>query len=156
MGDKSIKHFAATTTNGCLRILHCRFGILSFHDGKASSRRISQSKPARSRPALFYGKHEDDGLLCRSGRYLAEKLEAYRDGDDLVVLALPRGGLPVAYEVATRLHWPLDVFIVRKLGVPGWEELAMGAIASGGARVVAAPLFSSTTDSPPVRSCGPR
>jgi predicted phosphoribosyltransferase len=71
-----------------------------------------------------------------AGRYLAEKLEAYRHRDDVVVLALPRGGVPVAYEVATRLHVPLDVFIVRKLGIPGWEELAMGAIASGGVRVV--------------------
>src|ERR671936_1637874 len=73
---------------------------------------------------------------AEAGHYLAEKLQAYRDRDDVVVLALPRGGVPVAYEVATRLHLPLDVFIVRKLGIPGWEELAMGAIASGGIRVV--------------------
>ena len=73
---------------------------------------------------------------AEAGLYLAEKLQAYRDRDDVVVLALPRGGVPVAYEVATRLHLPLDVFIVRKLGIPGWEELAMGAIASGGSRVV--------------------
>ncbi len=71
-----------------------------------------------------------------AGRQLAEKLTAYRDRDDVVVLGLPRGGVPVAYEVAMRLHLPLDVFIVRKLGVPGDEELAMGAIASGGIRVV--------------------
>jgi putative phosphoribosyl transferase len=73
---------------------------------------------------------------AEAGYYLAGKLQAYRDRGDVVVLALPRGGVPVAYEVATRLHLPLDVFIVRKLGIPGWEELAMGAIASGGARVV--------------------
>ena len=73
---------------------------------------------------------------AEAGYHLAEKLQAYRDLDDVVVLALPRGGVPVAYEVATRLRLPLDVFIVRKLGIPGWEELAMGAIASGGARVV--------------------
>ena len=73
---------------------------------------------------------------AEAGHYLAEKLAAYRDRHDIVVLALPRGGVPVAYEVATRLHLPLDVFIVRKLGIPGWEELAMGAIASGGIRVV--------------------
>jgi putative phosphoribosyl transferase len=73
---------------------------------------------------------------AEAGYYLAENLQGYRDRDEVVVLALPRGGVPVAYEVATRLHLPLDVFIVRKLGIPGWEELAMGAIASGGARVV--------------------
>src|SRR6202007_3062982 len=67
---------------------------------------------------------------------LAEKLEEYRNRNDVVVLGLPRGGVPVAYEVAKRLHAPLDVFIVRKLGVPGFEELAAGAIASGGVRVL--------------------
>ncbi|MBX6326141.1 MAG: phosphoribosyltransferase, partial [Chthoniobacterales bacterium] len=56
--------------------------------------------------------------------------------DDVIVLGLPRGGVPVAYEVAKRLHAPLDVFLVRKLGVPGFEELAAGAIASGGVRVL--------------------
>ena len=71
-----------------------------------------------------------------AGHYLAEKLQAHRNRHDVVVLALPRGGVPIAYEVATRLHLPLDVFIVRKLGIPGWEELAMGAIASGGGHVV--------------------
>ena len=67
---------------------------------------------------------------------LAEKLEKYGNRDDVVVLGLPRGGVPVAYEVAKRLRAPLDVFIVRKLGVPGFEELAAGAIASGGVRVL--------------------
>src|SRR5438067_11822511 len=71
-----------------------------------------------------------------AGRLLAEKLVQYADRDDVIVLGLPRGGVPVAYEVAKRLHAPLDVFIVRKLGVPGFEELAAGAIASGGARVL--------------------
>jgi predicted phosphoribosyltransferase len=71
-----------------------------------------------------------------AGRLLAEKLEKYRDRDDVIVLGLPRGGVPVANEVAKRLHAPLDVFIVRKLGVPGFEELAAGAIASGGVRVL--------------------
>src|SRR5437762_6483101 len=71
-----------------------------------------------------------------AGRNLAEKLDAYAGRDDVTVLALPRGGVPVAYEVAQRLHAPLDVFIVRKLGVPEHPELAMGAIASGGVRVV--------------------
>ena len=71
-----------------------------------------------------------------AGRLLAKKLDAYANRYDVIVLALPRGGVPVAYEVAKALHAPLDVFLVRKLGVPGHEELAMGAIASGGVRVL--------------------
>jgi predicted phosphoribosyltransferase len=70
-----------------------------------------------------------------AGRFLAEKLK-HLAGEDVVVLALPRGGVPVAYEVARELHAPLDVFVVRKLGVPIYEELAMGALASGGVRVL--------------------
>lgn len=71
-----------------------------------------------------------------AGRALAKKLMAYADRSDVQVLALPRGGVPVAFEVAKALHAPLDVFLVRKLGVPGNEELAMGAIAPGGVRVL--------------------
>jgi putative phosphoribosyl transferase len=71
-----------------------------------------------------------------AGRFLAEKLSAYAGRDDVVVLGLPRGGVPVAAEVARALEAPLDLFVVRKLGVPGHEELAMGAIASGGVRVL--------------------
>jgi putative phosphoribosyl transferase len=71
-----------------------------------------------------------------AGRLLAGALERYKGRPDVLVLALPRGGVPVAYEVATALNAPLDVFIVRKLGVPGHEELAMGAIASGGIRTL--------------------
>ncbi len=71
-----------------------------------------------------------------AGRVLAEALREYAGRPDVVVLALPRGGVPVAYEVASRLGAPLDVFVVRKLGVPGHEEFAMGAIASGGAIVL--------------------
>lgn len=71
-----------------------------------------------------------------AGRRLAEKLAAYANRSDVVVLALPRGGVPVAYEVAHALPAPLDVFVVRKLGVPGYEELAMGAVATGGVRVL--------------------
>src|SRR5438874_7674332 len=71
-----------------------------------------------------------------AGRRLAAKLRRYMGRDDVVVLALPRGGVPVGYEVARALGAPLDVFGVRKLGVPGHEELAMGAIASGGVRVL--------------------
>src|SRR5438874_5317636 len=73
---------------------------------------------------------------AEAGRLLAEKLEKYADRDDVIVLGLPRGGVPVAYEVAKSLRVPLDVFIVRKLGMPGFEELAAGAIASGGVRVL--------------------
>jgi len=71
-----------------------------------------------------------------AGRVLAQELTAYAGRPDVVVLALPRGGVPVAYEVARALGAPLDVFLVRKLGVPGHEELAMGAVATGGVRVL--------------------
>jgi len=71
-----------------------------------------------------------------AGELLAEKLGQYRDRDDVVVLALPRGWVPVAREVSHALGVPFDVYVVRKLGVPGHEELAMGAIASGGVRQV--------------------
>lgn len=71
-----------------------------------------------------------------AGRYLASRLGHYAHRPDVVVLGLPRGGVPVAYEVARALDAPLDVFIVRKLGVPGHEELAMGAIATGAVRVL--------------------
>lgn len=71
-----------------------------------------------------------------AGQILAESLDAYKNRPDVVVLALPRGGVPVAFEVARALNAPLDIFLVRKLGVPGHEELAMGAIASGGVRTI--------------------
>jgi predicted phosphoribosyltransferase len=71
-----------------------------------------------------------------AGRELSQKLLTYSDRSDVTVLALPRGGVPVAYEVAHRLKTPLDVWIVRKLGLPGQEELAIGAIASGGIRIL--------------------
>ena len=84
----------------------------------------------RFRPtALFHDRHD-------AGRALAQKLSNYTGRDDVIILALPRGGVPVGYEVARALGAPLDVFIVRKLGVPGHEELAMGAIATGGVRVL--------------------
>ena len=73
---------------------------------------------------------------CEAGRILAGLLTKYANRHDVLVLALPRGGVPVAFEVAYALRAPLDVFIVRKLGVPGHDELAMGAIATGGVRVV--------------------
>jgi putative phosphoribosyl transferase len=71
-----------------------------------------------------------------AGQLLAQKLSHYRDLSEVVVLALPRGGVPVAFEVAKLLRAPLDVFLVRKLGLPGHEELAMGALASGNVRVL--------------------
>jgi len=80
-------------------------------------------------PTLYHDRVE-------AGRVLARKLGQYADRPDVLVLALPRGGVPVAYEVARALGAPLDVFLVRKLGVPGHEELAMGAIATGGVRVL--------------------
>jgi putative phosphoribosyl transferase len=73
---------------------------------------------------------------AEAGRQLAARLTDYVNRPDVLVLALPRGGVPVANEVARALRAPLDVFLVRKLGVPGHEELAMGAIASGGIRVI--------------------
>ena len=71
-----------------------------------------------------------------AGRRLASALNHYAGRSDLLLLGLARGGVPVAYEVATALHAPLDVMLVRKLGVPGHEEFAMGAVASGGIRVI--------------------
>ena len=73
---------------------------------------------------------------AEAGRKLAERLAHYSNRSDVLILALPRGGVPVAFEVAEALKAPLDVLVVRKLGTPGQEELAMGAIASGGVRVL--------------------
>src|SRR5258708_4372089 len=78
---------------------------------------------------LFADRHE-------AGIELASRLRTYRGRSDLVVLALPRGGVPVAFEIAEALDAPLDIFVVRKLGMPGHPEFAMGAIASGGVRVL--------------------
>jgi putative phosphoribosyl transferase len=84
---------------------------------------------------------EGDGTMIyqnrsEAGKHLATKLANFANRDDVLVLALPRGGVPVAYEVASELRAPLDIFLVRKLGVPGHEELAMGAISTGGIRVL--------------------
>jgi predicted phosphoribosyltransferase len=78
-----------------------------------------------------------------AGRQLAARLKDYAGRPDVVVLALPRGGVPVGFEVAQALGAPLDVFLVRKLGVPGHEELAMGALASGGTRVLNADVVDT-------------
>lgn len=84
---------------------------------------------AKQNNRLYADRHD-------AGRCLARKLAHFADRNDVVVLALPRGGVPVAYEVARKLNAPLDIFLVRKLGAPIYEELAMGAIASGGVRVL--------------------
>jgi putative phosphoribosyl transferase len=78
-----------------------------------------------------------------AGRQLAELLAQYVDDPSVVVLALPRGGVPIGFEIARRLHAPLDVYVVRKLGVPGHEELAMGALASDGTCVLDDELIAS-------------
>jgi predicted phosphoribosyltransferase len=78
---------------------------------------------------LFWDRHD-------AGRQLAQRLKAYAACPEAIVLALPRGGVPVGYEVARSLGAPLEAFIVRKLGVPGHRELAMGALAAGGVRVL--------------------
>jgi putative phosphoribosyl transferase len=79
-----------------------------------------------------------------AGRELAKRLEAYADQPKVLVLGIPRGGVPVAFQVAVKLHAPLDVFIVRKLGTPGQEELAFGAIASGGIRFLDREIIDAT------------
>jgi predicted phosphoribosyltransferase len=89
----------------------------------------SSPEDAAAMPIRFRDRRE-------AGRLLADRLRGHEHDHDLIVLGLPRGGVPVAFEVARALHAPLDVFVVRKLGVPGHAEYAMGAIASGGARVI--------------------
>src|ERR1700692_1514846 len=86
-------------------------------------------QPVLVKPGLFRDRRE-------AGRLLAGKLTAYAHRPDVLVLALPRGGVPVAFELARAFGAPLDVFLVRKLGVPGYEELAMAAVATGGVRVL--------------------
>ena len=90
----------------------------------------------RTRDATFRDRRE-------AGRALAEELASYRGKDNVLVLGLARGGVPVAWEIAAALHAALDVFLVRKLGVPHWSELAMGALASGGGVVMNDNVVSS-------------
>jgi putative phosphoribosyl transferase len=92
-------------------------------------RRIKNMQRINERERLFINRRD-------AGRYLAERLNRYANKQDVIVLALPRGGVPVAYEIAQKLNAPLDIFLVRKLGAPLYEELAMGAIATGGIRVL--------------------
>src|SRR5688572_5815661 len=91
---------------------------------------IQQARPFRNR--------------AEAGQVLARELSGYVRRPGVVVLALPRGGVPVGFEVARALHAPLDVFLVRKLGLPGHEELAMGAIASGGVRFMNEDVLTAT------------
>ncbi len=99
--------------------------------------RAAQPAGESEHPMAWYvGEQRRFRDRAEAGRQLAALLSGYAHRPDLLVLALPRGGVPVAYEVARALDAPLDVFLVRKLGVPGHEELAMGAIASGGVRVL--------------------
>jgi putative phosphoribosyl transferase len=99
---------------------------------------LSKGRNRRRKAAVTFEQSAERPFANRAeaGRKLATKLMAYANSPNLLVLALPRGGVPIAYEIARALHAPLDIFLVRKLGVPGNEELAMGAIASGGVRVL--------------------
>ena len=99
-------------------------------EGIAIALQGCMSMPAFWRDRVRYADRRE------AGRLLAARLRDYAERDDVIVLGLPRGGIPVAYEVALALHAPLDVFVVRKLGLPGHPEYAMGAIASGGVRVL--------------------
>src|SRR5260370_676984 len=85
---------------------------------------------------------------AEAGLLLAKKLRKYANRKEVLILALPRGGVPVGFEVAEALNAPLDIFIVRKLGVPGQEELAMGAIAPGGVRLLNSDIIDSLAISP--------
>ena len=85
-----------------------------------------------------------------AGQILTRRLKSVVADSDALVLALPRGGVPVGFEIAQTIHADLDVFLVRKLGVPGQEELAMGAIASGGVRVINEPIIQYLGVSPNV------
>jgi putative phosphoribosyl transferase len=108
--------------------------LASYLKGAISKRRNRRRQSAVNLQQQSPGRPFAD--RTDAGRKLATQLLAYADCPNLLVLALPRGGVPIAYEVARALHAPLDVFIVRKLGVPWNEELAMGAIATGGVRVL--------------------
>src|SRR5205823_3217141 len=96
-------------------------------------RSFATARPVQNLKASSMGPRFQDRF--EAGRLLAKRLRHYANDPAVVVLGLPRGGVPVAYEIARALNAPLDVFVVRKVGLPGYEELAMGAIASGGVRV---------------------
>jgi putative phosphoribosyl transferase len=103
--------------------------LLFRRTGPLSAIRRNQFRASKNSEMRFRNRSE-------AGRFLVEKLRCYAGRADVLVLALPRGGVPVGFEIAMALRVPLDVFLVRKLGLPGHEELAMGAIAMGGIRVL--------------------
>jgi putative phosphoribosyl transferase len=105
--------------------------------------RLYQSLNLEKTGSYFFNGEIMDKFTDRqeAGTTLAKYLKDYANQPNIIILALPRGGVPVAYEIATALAIPLDIFIVRKLGVPGHEELAMGAIASGGTVIFNEPLM---------------
>jgi erythromycin esterase-like protein/predicted phosphoribosyltransferase len=111
---------------GALESFPADGSVADLHPGNAPSGR---RRGREMEPRVFRDRRE-------AGRVLAQRLAAYANRRDVLVLALPRGGVPVAFEVARALGAPLDVYVVRKLGIPGHEELAMGAVATGGARVL--------------------
>lgn len=115
--------------------------------GGASRRRFFERRYAARRVALNGPRFRD---RFHAGRQLAAALQRYAGQPNLLVLALPRGGVPVGYEVARILNASLDVMLVRKLGVPGQEELAMGAIASGGIRILSQDVLTAFGISEPI------
>ena len=128
--DQIARRARSRATLGC--------GSATHHLPPGHRRHPQGSEERRMSRAIIVGKDTPDRLFRNrreAGQVLAGLLQAYRDQPDVVVLGLARGGVPVAWEVAAALHAPLDAFIVRKLGVPGHEEFAAGALASGG-RVV--------------------
>jgi putative phosphoribosyl transferase len=112
-------------------LMHC-----NARAGTVIAARASMSTPDQAAARLRFRDRHDAGAV------LARHLELFAGRDDVVVLALPRGGVPVATEVARRLGAPMDVFVVRKLGLPGHAELAIGALASGGVRVLNQDVFA--------------
>src|SRR5205807_1194822 len=120
-GNPRIGYFGSSTGAAAALVAAARFRL------------VRRSSLARARDIRMITPFQD---RFDAGRQLGARLSSYAKRGDVVVLALPRGGVPVGYEVARQLNAPLDIFLVRKLGVPGREELAMGAIASGGVRVV--------------------
>ena len=110
-------------------LAHENVGVRRLFGTSVATRKVERHLPGGVMQRPFQDRRE-------AGRVLAGELRQYAGRPDVLILALPRGGVPVAHEVAQALDAPLDVFVVRKLGVPGHEELAMGAIATGGVRVL--------------------
>jgi len=165
-GKPSTKDPVVNNRGRCIGIVAQADIALYAPTAQFASTIVEISKPARSRQDMHFQKdyfycgqlHELDEILLlnrrreltrrhegahmifanrtEAGQQLALRLRKYANRDDVIVLGAPRGGVPVAFEVATALRAPLDVFVLRKLGVPGREEFAFGAIASGGVRIL--------------------